>query len=333
MIRLVICALLVASTSICMAASAKHDYANSAAGQALLHKLSDNGVDIDQARALLDDAVHQPDIIKAMRSPAEFTLTWKEYRPIFLDAQRIQAGAAFIRRYQSIFDRVKHDYGVPAYVIAAIIGVETRYGKRIGNDRVLDALATLAFDYPPRASFFTSELGHFIELCVADHLDCRHEVGSYAGAMGWPQFIPSSYRAYAVDYNDNGKRDLWNEPADIIASVANYLHENGWRSGKRVALNAKIDSADKLKDLQRSNTKARYSWAELAAAGVQVGQPPDGATRVGLLQFEGEHGTEYWLGLPNFFVITTYNHSRLYAMAVYQLSRAIARTYARGVAQ
>lgn len=317
--------LLLLTVSVCAAAGGNHQYARSAAGQALLQHLDSIGVDVERARALLADAVYQPEIVEAMRTPAESTLTWQEYRPIFLGDKRIRAGAAFIRKYQSIFDRVEQTYGVPAPIIAAIIGVETYYGNIIGDDRVLDALATLAFDYPPRSAFFTEELGHFIQLCVEENLDCRHEVGSYAGAMGWPQFIASSYRAYAVDFNHNGSRDLWNEPGDIIASVANYLNENGWRSGERVALAAKVSHTDKLARIERSRTKTHYSWAELAALGVQVAQPPTAATPVGLLQFEGAGGTEYWVGLPNFFVITTYNHSPLYAMAVYQLGREIAQ--------
>lgn len=308
----------------CAASPSGHQYARNPAGQALLQHLDSIGVDVDRARALLADAVYQPKIVEAMRSPAEFTLTWKEYRPIFLGKKRIQGGVDFIREHQSIFNAVEQTYGVPPHVIAAIIGVETRYGDVIGDDRVLDALATLAFDYPPRSAFFTEELGHFIQLCVEENLNCRHEVGSYAGAMGWPQFIPSSYRAYAVDFNHNGSRDLWNEPGDIIASVANYLNENGWRTGERVALPASIADTDNLTDMRRSHTDAHYKWADLKRAGVQLGHPPAPSTPVGILQYEGAHGTEYWVGLPNFFVITTYNHSSLYAMAVHQLSREIA---------
>src|SRR5699024_1476283 len=220
-----------------------------------LQQLDEAGVDSARARALLADAVYQPQIVEAMRSPAEFTMTWKKYRRIFLGAKRVRAGAKFIREHQAIFDRVQQRYGVPAHIIAAILGVETRYGHVLGDNRVLDALATLAFDYPPRADFFASELRHFIRLCVEEQLDCRHETGSYAGAMGWPQFMPSSYRAYAVDFNHNGRRDLWNEPADIIASIANYLSENGWHAGKRVALAARTGPGTALDDIKRSTTK------------------------------------------------------------------------------
>src|SRR5699024_9158047 len=263
------------------------------AAQTLLQQLAGEGVDVDAARALLRAARYQPKIVAAMRSPAESTMTWARYGPIFLDDKRIQNGATFITRHADIFAAVENAYGVPEHVISAIIGVETRYGAVLGKHRVLDALATLAFDYPPRAKFFSSELGHFIQLCVEEQLDCRHESGSYAGAMGLPQFMPSSYRAYAVDFNNNGRRDLWNEPHDIIASVANYLRENGWRPGMRVALPATITDHGALAGLQRSTTKPHYSWADLHAAGIRVDHPPAPDTRVGLLEYDGKQGKEY----------------------------------------
>src|SRR5699024_10566895 len=276
---------------------------------------------------------NKPAIIDAMRRPAESTLTWKQYRPIFLDNKRIVRGAAFIERYQSIFDDVERQYGVPAHVIAAIIGVETRYGRITGKYRVLDALATLAFDYIPRAEFFTSELTHFVRLCLEENLDCRTERGSYAGAMGWPQFMPSSYRNYAVDFNDNGSRDLWNEPGDIIASVANYLARNGWRDGERVALPATVSDGAALAAVPRSRISAKTDWEALRAAGIHIDHAPSAATAAGLLEYAGAEGTEYWVGLPNFFVITTYNHSPLYAMAVHQLSQAIAARHGAAAGQ
>lgn len=327
MIRLIFLAVLTLTTSVSAAASDDHAYARSAQGQALLQHLDSIGVDVDRARALLVDAVYQPDIVEAMRTPAESTLTWGEYRDIFLGDKRIRHGAEFIAAHQSIFTAVRRAYGVPARVIAAILGVETRYGDVLGDHRVLDALATLAFDYPPRSDFFTEELGHFIQLCVEENLDCRRETGSYAGAMGWPQFMPSSYRAYAVDFNHNGQRDLWNEPADIIASIANYLNKNGWQSGVGVARRARITDASALAGIERSRTEPHYDWADLQAAGIRMARPPAPDMAVGLLEYQGDTGTQYWVGLPNFFVITTYNHSPLYAMAVHQLAQAIAAEY------
>ncbi len=302
------------------------NYAERPAGQAFLESLEQTeGVDMDQARALLADAEFQPDIVAAMRRPAEKTLTWKSYRPIFLGAERSRKGAEFIAEHAAIFDAVEREYGVPPHVIAAIIGVETRYGDVIGDDRVLDALATLAFDYPERSDYFTRELANFIQLCVEEDLACEREVGSYAGAMGWPQFMPSSYRAYAVDFNDNGKRDLWQEPADVIASVANYLAVHGWKADHPVTRRAWVaQDSQPLTGIERSTLDPHYDWNTLQQAGLRVDDPPAVDTRVGLLQLEGADGTEFWLGLPNFFVITTYNHSPLYAMAVYQLSQEIA---------
>lgn len=324
MTRFLLFALLALSAATCAATTGNHPYDQSAAGQALIRQLVQHGVDAEQAKSLLADAVYQPKIVAAMRSPAESTLTWKRYRRIFLDQKRIRGGAVFIAKHQKIFDAAEKTYGVPAPIIAAIIGVETRYGGVVGTYRVLDALATLAFDYPPRAKFFTKQLGRFIQLCLAEHLDCRNEVGSYAGAMGWPQFIPTSYQAYAVDFNHNGSRDLWNEPADIIGSVANYLHKNGWQRGGTIAMPATVTKSAALTNVKRSRTKTRYHWADLADAGIRISNPPATDTAVGLLEYKGARGTEYWVGLPNFFVITTYNRSPLYAMAVYQLSREIA---------
>ncbi|MES1941934.1 peptidoglycan lytic transglycosylase [Salinisphaera sp. T5B8] len=311
-----------------IATAATGNYAQRPEGQALLERLQDtDGVDIDAARALLEDAEYQPKIVATMRKPAERTLTWADYRPIFLQPERARKGAAYIEKHRALFDAAEAEYGVPANIIAAIVGVETKYGAFIGRDRVLDALATLGFDYPERSAYFVKELENFIVLCVEEDLACDREIGSYAGAMGLPQFMPSSYRAYAVDGNDNGKRDLWEEPADIIYSVANYLAEHGWQRGARVALPAWIGDDENLDAIERSKRKPAYRWDALDRLGVRVDDPPPDSAQVGLLEFAGAHGTEYWLGLNNFFVITTYNHSPLYAMAVYQLGQEIA--YAR----
>lgn len=281
----------------------------------------EHGLAPERIRALLANAEHRPRILEAMRRPAERVLPWHRYRRIFLGDDRIAGGVAFMREYRELLERAEDEYGVSAAVIAAIIGVETRYGANAGNDRVLDALATLGFDYPERARFFLRELEQFFILCHREGVDCGQAKGSYAGAMGWPQFIPSSYRAYAVDFDGDGRRDLWNSPADIIGSVANYLAEHGWRAGETVAV--PLDGGDPG-DLARSNRKTRHRYRDLAAAGLTAPAPaPAPDTEVGLVELEGENGPEYWAGLNNFFVITRYNHSRLYAMAVYQLSRAI----------
>lgn len=292
---------------------------------ALVAKLeSEHGLDPQWVRDRLAAAERQPDVLEAMRKPAEKTLAWHEYRRIFLKPRRIAGGARFVREHADTFKHAQSRYGVPPAVIAAIIGVETRYGDVTGDDRVLDTLATLGFDYPERADFFRSELGEFLVLAREEGINPDSMKGSYAGAMGLPQFIPSSYRAYAVDFNDNGRRDLSAEPADAIGSVANYLAEHGWQTDRDVILRARTNTGGD--DLERSRRKTRYPYRRLAAAGIEAESPqtPAPDTQVGLVELEGTDGPQYWIGLNNFFVITDYNHSPLYAMAVYQLSEAIA---------
>lgn len=306
------------------------DYRNHPRAGALVSELErEHGLDPAWVRARLAEAESRPHIIETMRKPAERVLRWHEYRQIFLDQPRIDAGAAFLREHADIVSRVEREYGVPGPVIASIIGVETRYGGFIGRDRVLDALATLGFDYPPRADFFRRELGEFLVLAREEDIDIDTALGSYAGAMGMPQFIPSSYRYYAVDGDGDGRRDLWNSPADIIASVANYLAEHGWQRDGRVALPGRTEGGD-LSGLTRSKRKTRYEYRDLTAAGLRVAvDPPADDTAVGLVELAGNHGPEFWVGLHNFFVITTYNHSRLYAMAVSQLADAISAACSR----
>lgn len=306
-------------------AAAKSGYADRPQAKALIEYLqSEHGLDPDWVRARLARAVHQPDIIAAMRRPAERVLAWHEYREIFLDRARITGGVAFIRAHEDIFCRAQEQFGVPAPIIAAIIGVETRYGAITGDERVLDTLATLGFDYPPRAEFFRSELGEFLVLAHEEDIRVRQVTGSYAGAMGMPQFIASSYRYYAVDFDDDGRRDLWGSTADVIGSVANYLAEHDWQAGAGVARPARITGPG-VAALQPSRRATRYQYRDLVAHGLEVAKnPPPPATPVGVVELEGAGGPQYWVGLQNFFVITSYNHSPLYAMAVHQLATAIA---------
>lgn len=311
--------------ALCLAATgvaAHAQYSERPEALAMIERLErDHGFAPERIRALLAEAEQKPRILEAMRRPAEKVLPWHRYRRIFLGDKRIAGGAAFMREHRALLDRAEREYGVSAEVITAIIGVETLYGANVGNDRVLDALATLGFDYPERARFFLGELEEFFILCHDEGVDCASAKGSYAGAMGWPQFIASSYRAYAVDFDGDGKRDLWGSPADVIGSVANYLAKHGWRAGEAVAL--PLDGGEPG-DLERSRRETRYRYRDLVAEGLTVENSllaPD--TEVGLVELEGENGPEFWAGLNNFFVITSYNHSRLYAMAVYQLSRAI----------
>jgi len=226
-----------------------------------------------------------------------------------------------------ILGRAAKEFGVEPAIIVAIIGVETRYGSNTGSYRVIDALSTLAFEYPPRSKFFRSELEQFLLLAREEDVDRSSAKGSYAGAMGYGQFIPSSYRAYAVDFSKDGKRDLWNNREDIIGSVANYFRRHGWMKGAPVA--AIIDSGSPLADFDVSkNLKpAETSAGDYAAKGVTTQPPLPADLPVSLLQLEQADGPEFWLTGKNFYVITRYNRSPLYAMAVFQLSEAIRDAY------
>lgn len=279
---------------------------------------------------LLRSATPQQSILEAIARPAEKTKTWAEYRPIFLTEERVNQGVEFYRQHESTLVRAEQEYGVSRYVILAIIGVETRYGKHMGRHRVIDALTTLAFDYPPRSAFFRSELKHFLQLEQEAGIDLNAAQGSYAGAMGYGQFIASSYRHYAVDFDGDGRRDLLHNPVDAIGSVANYFRQHGWRTGEPVASLARRlgEQARALEPLLSSPTrpqKPTRSILELKQAGLlpDADLPADSAATA--TRFLGKDGPEYWIGLQNFYVITRYNHSPLYAMAVYQLSEALQR--------
>lgn len=267
-------------------------YGHGPKAEALITKLhAKYDLDPQWVRSQLAAAKRQPEILQAMRTPPEETLAWYEYRSIFLNQPRIEEGAAFVRKHADIFRRAEKHFGVPPTVIAAIIGVETRYGEVLGEHRVLDALATLGFDYPPRADFFRSELGAFLALAHEENLDPLSVKGSYAGAMGMPQFIPSSYRAYAVDFNHNGQRDLWSEPADVIGSVANYLAVHGWRHDAEVILRAHASNIPK--NMELSQRKTHYRYQDLVDAGITTVEPHrlEPGTPVGLVALEGKHGT------------------------------------------
>ena len=272
---------------------------------------------------VLAAAERRQDIIDLMRRPAERRLNWHEYRKIFLDEQRIAGGVEFWQQNQATLERAEKEYGVAPEVIVAIIGVETRYGRVTGRHRVVDALMTLAFDYPPRESFFRKELTQFLLLAREEGKNPTSLTGSYAGAMGFGQFIPSSYRNYAVDFDRDGVRDIWQNRADAIGSVANYFSRHGWRGAAQVTLPVQLKAeTEQLLDIANQSLKPTHSVAEMAEMGVIVdGLDPE--ARVLLLRLLGGDKPEYWLGFDDFYVITRYNHSRLYAMAVYQLGQEI----------
>ena len=268
---------------------------------------------------ILGHAEFRQDIIDAISRPAE-AMPWHRYRPIFIREDRIRGGLAFWEEHADAIADAAETFGVSESIIVAIIGVETSYGEHTGRYRVLDALSTLAFGYPPRASFFRSELEHFLLLAREEGFDPLSIRGSYAGAMGIPQFISSSYRAYAVDGDGDGRRDLMSNTADAVASVANYFSEHRWREGDPVVAEARLDDGADVTDLANQGRQPYTTVGELRAAGVVFDDSLDDSLDATLMELDGEDGTEYWVGLHNFYVITRYNHSPLYALAVWQLS-------------
>ena len=257
-------------------------------------------------------------VLEAIAKPAEKVLTWKDYRPIFVTEKRIKRGNQFLDDNRELLQRAEKEFGVPPEIITAIIGVETYYGRLSGKTQVFDSLVTLGFDYPPRARFFRSELEQFLLLTREENVDARAIRGSYAGAMGMPQFISSSYRHYAIDFDGDGKRDLWNSTADAIGSVANYFKVHGWRPGEQVVIRAHLDGQV---EETRNKLKPHTRISDLIKIGLQPETKLDDKRKATVITLNGDNGKEYWLGLDNFYVITRYNHSALYAMAVYQLSR------------
>jgi len=271
--------------------------------------------------ALFGQAHIQQSIIDAISRPAEGK-PWYEYRPIFLTRGRIQGGVRFWKKNQKILQAAEKKYQVPAHIITAIIGVETRYGRHIGRYSVLDSLMTLAFAYPPRSRFFRGELEQYLLMAREENINPLKQLGSYAGAMGMPQFIASSFRSYAVDFDNNGQRDLWNSTADAIGSVANYFHRHGWQYAQPVVQRVQVQGTAYRK-LLTSDLKPSLSVAELRKYGVIIPKVADESKKAILLELKGKSGPEYWLGWHNFYVISRYNHSALYSLAVYQLGREI----------
>ncbi len=293
--------------------------------------VQDTGKDPLVLNALLDGAQRKQSILDAMGRPAE-AKPWSEYRPIFLNDKRIDDGIAFYREHRALLEQIGQQYGVAPQYIVAIVGVETFYGRVTGKYKVLDALVTLGLYYPPRAAFFRSELKTLLEL-PDSHLGGPIDTltGSYAGAEGWGQFMPSSIRDFAVDEDGDGHIDLKNSLPDILASVANYFARHGWVSGGEVAMRAQPDAASKpitVKDAQ-----PQWPLEQLEAWGYAPLQSVNPGQLSSLQTLQGENGREYWFTFPNFYVITRYNRSPLYAMAVDQLAKAIAASVQADSAQ
>jgi len=271
----------------------------------------------------LEAAEHKEEIIAAITRPAE-AMPWYRYRKIFMTEERIDGGVEFLEKHHDLLKQAESEYGVPAEIVTAIIGVETKYGKITGSHRVIDALKTLGFGYPKRGDFFRKQLEEFLLMMREEQMDPQQPLGSYAGAIGMPQFIPSSFRAFAIDFDGDGKRNLWDNPADVIGSVANYFAEHDWRQGEPVAFRLGV-RLDGIEPGNRRGQKPNLGIDDLRALRATLLLPANLGEneQVALLEFEQPAGNDYWLGLHNFYVITRYNHSNLYAMAVFQLSEAI----------
>jgi membrane-bound lytic murein transglycosylase B len=281
-------------------------------------------LDATTLRGVLLEAELKPGIVERISRPVERTLSWGEYRRIFLGADRIAEGVRFVTGHRALLARAQATFGVPPEYVAAILGVETRYGTLSGDWRVLDALYTLGFHYPPRADFFRRELEAFLLLAHEEGKDPRTLLGSYAGAMGWGQFIPSSFRAYAVDFDGDGTRDIWANPEDAVGSIANYFAEHGWRPGGPVLRRVVVTDARAVEGIANRGLELQSSVAELRRLGVEGLDVLSDAEAAGLWRVEGESEEEFYATFGNFYVITRYNRSHLYALAVHDLAREIA---------
>ena len=276
----------------------------------------------EEIKLIIGQAEKQQKIIDSMNSPAEFTWTWDRYRKLFIEPKRIKNGKLFIKKNLETLERAESQFGVPKEVITAILGVETRYGKIMGSYRVLDALSTLSFDYPRRSNFFSQELINLLLLARENDLDIFKLKGSYAGAMGYGQFIPSSYRAYAVDFDNDGSVDLLNSVEDAIGSIANYLFQHGWKSNYPIIweVNNSFEgfNSDSVNNVRKkvnfdSKTMSPINAIDFNFEGLN--------TDVLLLSYETDKSTNYFVGTRNFIAITKYNVSHFYAKAVYDLAQ------------
>lgn len=286
-----------------------------------------HGMDAAALRHLLAPLKAVPAIVKAVSAPAT-SRPWREYRPLNVDKARIEGGVRFWRAHEAALVRAHQTYGVPESIIIAILGVETRYGRITGKHRVLDALYTLGFEVPGRNEYFKSELENFLLLTRERGWDPAAVRGSFAGAMGLPQFMPSSYRQYAVDFDDDGSVDLWSNVADVVGSVAHFLRTFGWREGEPVAVPAIYEGVD-LDGLLALGIRPHAPLQDLRARGVVVQGEADAALMSALFTLDGELGPEYWLAFNNLNAILMYNRSRNYAMSVYLLAVEIAREHDR----
>jgi len=290
------------------------------------HMVATYDYDRGSLEELLGEAEIVDRILEAISRPAERVMAWHDYRDIFVNSSRIDGGVAFWREHAEDIRAASEQYGVAEEILVAILGVETLYGTRAGTYRVLDSLSTLAFAYPPRSKFFTSELEAYLLLVREEGLDPLETLGSYAGAMGAGQFISSSFRAYAVDGNGDGRRDLWGDWEDVLASVANYFHVHDWRPGEQVAARATLGS-DWSGHEPENGIDLTETVNSLSQLGYVFGTNLPNSAKTTMLSLQGEEAQELWVGFHNFYVITRYNRSVMYALATYELGQAIRAAY------
>lgn len=304
------------------------DFANNPNAQQFIDKMvNKHGFDRQQLQEILSQAKRLDSVLRLMDNQAPTTSVkppsgpngaWLRYRKKFITPDNVQNGVVFWNQYEDALNRAWQVYGVPPEIIVGIIGVETRWGRVMGKTRILDALATLSFNYPRRAEYFSGELETFLLMVRDEQDDPLNLKGSFAGAMGYGQFMPSSYKQYAVDFSGDGHINLW-DPVDAIGSVANYFKAHGWVKGDQVAVMANGQAPG-----LPNGFKTKYSISQLAAAGLTPQQPLGNHQQASLLRLDVGTGYQYWYGLPNFYTITRYNHSTHYAMAVWQLGQAVA---------
>ena len=303
------------------------DFANNPNAQQFIDKMvSKHGFNRQQLQEILSQAKRLDSVLRLMDNQATTPVkppsgpngAWLRYRKKFITPDNVQNGVVFWNQYEDALNRAWQVYGVPPEIIVGIIGVETRWGRVMGKTRILDALATLSFNYPRRAEYFSGALETFLLMARDEQDDPLNLKGSFAGAMGYGQFMPSSYKQYAVDFSGDGHINLW-DPVDAIGSVANYFKAHGWVKGDQVAVMANGQAPG-----LPNGFKTKYSISQLAAAGLTPQQPLGNHQQASLLRLDVGTGYQYWYGLPNFYTITRYNHSTHYAMAVWQLGQAVA---------
>ena len=319
------------SVLLCVPALAQASYAGRPEVQDFVRDLAKrHGIAESELKRVFAKAQRLDPVLDAIARPAERVRTWEEYRALLVTERRIAEGVEFWKKFPRTLERAEKKYGVAPEYVVAIIGVETFYGRNTGNWRVVDALTTLAFDYPPRAGFFRSELEQYLLMAREAGIDVFSVRGSYAGAIGIPQFMPSSARRYAVDFDGNGKIDLQRSRSDSIGSVANFLKLHGWQRDADVAVSARV-AGDSWRGFMNGRFEPRHSMSELREAGIEFDSPqPAGASGVLIELANAERPSDYRVGLRNFYVVTRYNRSAMYAAAVADLAKELRKAYDLG---